>query len=814
MPHILIIEDEEEAARSLRHLIAEADLASVVSIDSAGDFNSARKRLFSTAYDFVFCDLLLLPKGCTINDGKLIGFLGGKKVSQPFSPADWEQFVVQEGGLHLIRSLRNTSSGATPSDTPIVVTSYFDALPGYGRIVRIVRAHPHTLLLPKFYKNPEYDDYTRDPGIYDHARLFIEHLLAMQLYEAELDTEQIRQILFERRCRRIEELQSLPSHRHDYSTLDLKFKVLTYNFELLVQFDPSGDETFDWECALNSKLYRWDFLYENWINFRNKVLLNPNVKVQFALRESNIRNSKKHYIPLTYFSSPLKLDANKVRSVLVRRCLLAYLAFFAEPPQGLLDYGWTIRNEDFQRGAMEGIEDLPGLQPSMSRKGDREILVLEWEGSEVSMEKFIDLSKGEGHLNQYVDALKEQIDKDIITYFKNQPKPYTSDHIVVSLGIGYFFNGDLTLEQSSSLNNTDITVAEAPINYRTTQVFLWPMGAGQVFECAGGEEVSAKELLRRVRVKYELAEEVSGLDLVLEKGRDGDCLLCVPVDQAGLEHWDSLVSGNDEILRKLIEHGIRIILVPSAVAGNAVPPELFSRLQEAGIHSVYTANFTQSAVPEIKVFDALLCVGTKHRMKYVGVRLQEETLVEKWAQDSKSVAEYFKSTYSKLNGEQLLGDKYSGSASVRWGRNLYMTSSRTDKLKLSWHDVACVSNYSPSKNTVEWIGERPPTSGTPWHCLIYREMPEVNAILHLHNKALTYSGALADFNTDKYEPYGTLQLGQSVVAKLKTGTDLATKAVILRGHGEVIVGHNLENCVETVKLLAERAYAIPYASQK
>ena len=97
MPLILIVEDEVGAARSLEALIEEAipEKPELIIVD---DYHSAMNAVTHTPFDFVFDDLLLLPKGYSVRTGKVIKE-GDRNKPEHFSPNDWDQFVLERGGL-------------------------------------------------------------------------------------------------------------------------------------------------------------------------------------------------------------------------------------------------------------------------------------------------------------------------------------------------------------------------------------------------------------------------------------------------------------------------------------------------------------------------------------------------------------------------------------------------------------------------------------------------------------------------------------------------------------------------------------------
>lgn len=801
MPTILIIEDEPDAAESLRRLIAEADPSGSAEIVTASTFEDAKKALYRRTYDLVFCDLLLLPAGSTISDGKI---RERDDTIRPFSPEDWNEYVLDKGGIEVIRLIRVGGTKIKSSkDVPIIITSYFDSLPGYMKTVRAVNAHPYTLLLPKFYKNPAFKDYSHDSKIRAAARSCIQQLLIGNLPDAEFYSNNVREELFERRRRRLDALRKQETEQNKIERLFQKYMVLTYNFTLLVEFDPRNDPELDWRSAMNTEPYQWSNLYESWEEFRDSILMNPKVPVRFSLVASNISSSVEDVIPLPSFSSPIAPYANSVKACLRYRTVLAYLAFVAEPPAGLFEYGWTVSPNDLQQGAMSNIEKLPGVI-QVATAGGPVSYNLRWPNCEssVSLDSFVAMRDGNGSPRNYIKEVRDRLTEDLERHYVNtKDAPFGSEHIVVCPNEGYFFNGDLRIGLFDYTTSASCTTTVPPSNYALERIFLLPMGKEQIFECVDGKIFTARDIETRLQGAFREVtrfETFFDVEQCFNKGdiKDGDCILCAPVDASHLGWWDSEVRQKNASIRQMLDKNIRIILVPSTEAGNSVGAELFHRLNGFGIHSIYTANFTVG-IPEAKMLDAILCSGP--RVKYIGEQMSDLRAVKRFAADVGGVEKELGEAYKDLIAAGALGDQFSGSASVRWNGGICMvTASQTNKETLSRTRITGVICYSPSWNQAQWVGKYRPSSSTPWHCRIYQHRHDINAIVHTHNKLATYSPRLSKLRTQRYTPYGTIWLGEQILNQIHNKSGLEAQAVILNGHGEVAVGKDLNSCVRAL----------------
>ncbi len=80
------------------------------------------------------------------------------------------------------------------------------------------------------------------------------------------------------------------------------------------------------------------------------------------------------------------------------------------------------------------------------------------------------------------------------------------------------------------------------------------------------------------------------------------------------------------------------------------------------------------------------------------------------------------------------------------------------------------------------------------HFLAYRQFPDVGAVIHVHHEK-TLNAAEAHpgkFNlTEKFAPYGTLELALEVLKALRKGN-----FVVMRKHGVLAVGRDLDDALQ------------------
>lgn len=90
--------------------------------------------------------------------------------------------------------------------------------------------------------------------------------------------------------------------------------------------------------------------------------------------------------------------------------------------------------------------------------------------------------------------------------------------------------------------------------------------------------------------------------------------------------------------------------------------------------------------------------------------------------------------------------------------------------------------------TVFAAGTRHPSSESMLHYAIYKQRPDVNAIFHGHcNELLQSSSLLGIKETEKQEPYGTLELVNSVLKISEKDNFL-----IIKKHGFISLGNSMK----------------------
>jgi ribulose-5-phosphate 4-epimerase/fuculose-1-phosphate aldolase len=134
-----------------------------------------------------------------------------------------------------------------------------------------------------------------------------------------------------------------------------------------------------------------------------------------------------------------------------------------------------------------------------------------------------------------------------------------------------------------------------------------------------------------------------------------------------------------------------------------------------------------------------------------------------------------------------------------YGPEFWMSASGVDKSNLReiGRDVLLVKGYAPERDTM--ILSIPPdvkpnrvSVDAIEHWMIYREHPDVGAILHVH---AWIEGTVA---TEINFPCGTVELATSVADLVRQAPDPSRAVVGQKNHGLTITGHSLDEIFERI----------------
>jgi len=141
-----------------------------------------------------------------------------------------------------------------------------------------------------------------------------------------------------------------------------------------------------------------------------------------------------------------------------------------------------------------------------------------------------------------------------------------------------------------------------------------------------------------------------------------------------------------------------------------------------------------------------------------------------------------------------------GNLSVRKdGSRFWMSASGVDKSKLSeiGRDILLVKDYDSTANAIVLsvppnVEPRRVSVDAIEHWLIYKEHPEVGAIIHVH------AWMQGVPTTQFHYPCGTYQLGRAVAEKVRQSPDPASAVVGLKNHGLTVTGRSLAHILDRI----------------
>jgi ribulose-5-phosphate 4-epimerase/fuculose-1-phosphate aldolase len=133
------------------------------------------------------------------------------------------------------------------------------------------------------------------------------------------------------------------------------------------------------------------------------------------------------------------------------------------------------------------------------------------------------------------------------------------------------------------------------------------------------------------------------------------------------------------------------------------------------------------------------------------------------------------------------------------GPEFWMSASGVDKSSLRevGRDILLVKGYDPERDVIvlsvpPGIEPRRVSVDAIEHWMIYREHPEVGAILHVH---AWIEGTIA---TEINYPCGTVELAESVAELVRQAPDPSRAVVGQRNHGLTITGQSLDEIFERI----------------
>ncbi|MGD2087244.1 MAG: class II aldolase/adducin family protein [Candidatus Aminicenantes bacterium] len=179
---------------------------------------------------------------------------------------------------------------------------------------------------------------------------------------------------------------------------------------------------------------------------------------------------------------------------------------------------------------------------------------------------------------------------------------------------------------------------------------------------------------------------------------------------------------------------------------------------------------------------------------YIGVKFEAICMEKKLP----ASCEKYKNSF-KENGLRLLqynmAPANGGNMSTRFETGFLITASGCNLGCVEDDEITYVEEFSLENKWVKYRGCCPPSSETFLHGLLYSEKPDIQSVIHAHDEIATsmkLSGVLDE--TEREEPYGTIELAQICLETFKKGKDI----IVLKNHGYVTIGPSLTQTTDTI----------------
>jgi len=142
-----------------------------------------------------------------------------------------------------------------------------------------------------------------------------------------------------------------------------------------------------------------------------------------------------------------------------------------------------------------------------------------------------------------------------------------------------------------------------------------------------------------------------------------------------------------------------------------------------------------------------------------------------------------------------------GNISVKTELGFLVSGTQTGNVyPISDNDFTLVTTYNIDSNEVLCKGLIKASSESLTHAAVYEADQSINAIIHIHNKALWDKLKDKMPTTNKEVPYGTPQMALEIKRLFNETNVLTQKVIVMAGHEEGIIafGNNLEEAGEIV----------------
>ncbi len=150
-----------------------------------------------------------------------------------------------------------------------------------------------------------------------------------------------------------------------------------------------------------------------------------------------------------------------------------------------------------------------------------------------------------------------------------------------------------------------------------------------------------------------------------------------------------------------------------------------------------------------------------------------------------------------------------GNVSRRFRRDTFLISgSSTGNIEnLTNHGYVCVTDFNIKTNTTESVGQISPSSETMTHGIIYRTLPEIKCVIHIHNRNFwdKYKNILP--TSAENVAFGTPEMALEIKRLILSISAHQAQILIMGGHEEGIIayGKNIEEVGQRLLKFVDQA---------
>lgn len=214
-----------------------------------------------------------------------------------------------------------------------------------------------------------------------------------------------------------------------------------------------------------------------------------------------------------------------------------------------------------------------------------------------------------------------------------------------------------------------------------------------------------------------------------------------------------------------------------------------------GVHVIYPDLELEhiTMAPTQKIIDSLQARFSKVKFKSIQLK-QTLELDNKLKQLRDKNRLTFKNIGIEAN-KDCHNSGVNGFLSIRDSDWMLITSTGSCLHELDMDDLVLVDiKRSNKEKIIYWYGDKTPSSETPLCLSLYDQFLNIKAVAHTHCHLVTYSLDYLNLKTKTYIPYGEFENSADLIELIKTNG-----FGILRLHGEVAIGNNIEEAYLKIK---------------